>query len=158
MNIIARGLPVYTITLNQVPPSMNPVLRNHWALRDAANNSWYNELGWLAKKLPRGVKHVYLAFEIFSATNRRRDADNPLAAKFTQDALVKIGVIPDDTPEYVTSFPPKISTDPENPRTEIMVIVDRDGASTCEVLIMGGNKCVPNEESVSKERDAADGS
>lgn len=145
MNIVTLGLPVYTITLHQVLPSWNPISRKHWTARDSANTEWFDEFGWLATKLPRDVKHVYLAFEIFCRTNSGRDADNAMAAKFTQDSLVKLGVIPDDTPEYVTSFPPKISVDPKNPRTEIMVIVDREGTSTCEVVIMGGSSCSSNQ-------------
>ncbi|MBN2167949.1 MAG: hypothetical protein JW738_01790 [Actinobacteria bacterium] len=158
MNIIIQGLPIYIITLNQTPLSWNPGSRKHWNVRDRANKEWYEEFGWLATKIPRNVKHIYLIGEIFYAADHGQDADNAMIWKFTQDALVNIGVIPKDTPEFVTAFPPKISFDSQHPRTEIHVIVDKEGASVCEVMITNRevNNCVPNE-GVLKERDVAEG-
>ncbi len=140
MNIIINGLPMYAITLNQTPPSWNRIQGEHWRYRHSLKNEWAEEFGWLATKIPKNVKHIYLAGEIFYGIRVKRDADNPLIWKFTQDALVTAGIIPDDTPEFVTTFKPKLSYDADNPRTEIMVIVDREGTSTCEVVIMGGNQ------------------
>ena len=50
----------------------------------------------------------------------RRDADNiSFALKFIQDALVKRGIIPDDSRKYINEIHHTYAVDKENPRIEV---------------------------------------
>lgn len=73
----------------------------------------------------RGVrfeKPVRIAFT-WHEPNRKRDKDNiAFAKKFIFDALVEIGVIPNDGWKNVDSFSDDFSVDNENPRVEVEII------------------------------------
>ena len=59
--------------------------------------------------------------------NLRRDYDNVASAKkFIFDALVSLGVLPGDSPRYVTGFADKFYLDKANPR--IVVTIERTAA------------------------------
>jgi len=59
--------------------------------------------------------------------NRRRDADNvAFAKKFILDALVGLGVLPDDSRKYVTGFADEFHVDRQRPR--IVVTIERTPA------------------------------
>lgn len=54
--------------------------------------------------------------------NNRRDADNiSFGTKFLQDALVEIGVFPDDSRKYIDELHHTFETDKENPRIEVTI-------------------------------------
>lgn len=54
--------------------------------------------------------------------NRRRDCDNiAFAKKFIQDALVKSGVLIDDSQKYITGFTDYFFVDKGNPRIEVEI-------------------------------------
>ena len=54
--------------------------------------------------------------------DKRRDLDNVASAKkFINDALVEMGVIPDDGQRWVTAIPDEFYIDRDNPRTEIEI-------------------------------------
>lgn len=73
----------------------------------------------------RGVrfeKPVRIVFT-WHEPNRKRDKDNiAFAKKFIFDALVEIGVIPNDGWKNVDSFSDDFSVDNENPRGEVEII------------------------------------
>ena len=60
---------------------------------------------------------------IYYKENRKRDLDNAEYGlkKITQDCLVRMGLIPDDTPDHVTWGAVALETDKGNPRTEITI-------------------------------------
>ena len=99
---------IYTLDLKPIyigkkkyrlPPSLNNTI--HWAQRYKISQEWITQVGWLCKyqKIPR-LKKVKLLLRNYSI--RGRDLDNLIASgKPIFDGLVKIGVIPDDSPEYV---------------------------------------------------------
>lgn len=64
------------------------------------------DIGWLARyhKLPKGLQQIKVELLWVVAPNRRRDTDNPTPSlKPMIDALVKHGVVPDDTAAHVRS-------------------------------------------------------
>jgi Holliday junction resolvase RusA-like endonuclease len=59
--------------------------------------------------------------------DRRRDADNvAFAKKFILDALVDLGVLPDDSRKYVTGFADEFHLDRQSPR--VVVTIERTPA------------------------------
>ena len=55
--------------------------------------------------------------------NNRRDVDNVIfAKKFISDALVKCGILKDDSRRYVKGYIDEVLTDPSNPRIEVEII------------------------------------
>jgi len=55
--------------------------------------------------------------------DRRRDIDNiTFAVKFIQDALVKKGILEDDSRKYVAGLSHTVLTDKENPRIEVNIL------------------------------------
>lgn len=78
------------------------------------------DIGWYIKRaLASGTLHkvekpVVINFEYHEKT-KRRDADNIASAKkFILDALVKQGILEDDSRKYVKGFYDKIVDDTEN--------------------------------------------
>ena len=72
-----------------------------------------NVIGWyiIKAKLPKVEKAVTIHFEWHEKT-KRRDADNiAFAKKFILDALVRQGVLIDDSRRYVTGFTDTIVDD-----------------------------------------------
>jgi hypothetical protein len=88
-----------------VPPSLNTWQTVHWAKRKRIKDEWANAIWALCNesRVPPMDK-VHLSAVLLFATNRKRDADNfeSTLKKITQDSLVRIGIIPDDTPECVS--------------------------------------------------------
>jgi Holliday junction resolvase RusA-like endonuclease len=95
----------YEIVLQQVPVSLNMWQSVHWAARDRWKSEWTLELFALANGIPKNNSHVDISAVIWFQTSRRRDVDNFASVlwKMTQDALVEIGIIADDTPDYITT-------------------------------------------------------
>lgn len=82
--------------------------RKHWSARnDAAQH--IRQVAWAsirAARVPRLAK-VHMRLDVTPPDRRRRDSDNLVATlKPVKDALVDAGVVPDDTPEFVTWDPP----------------------------------------------------
>lgn len=55
--------------------------------------------------------------------NNKRDVDNiQFAAKFIQDALVEMGIVPDDSQKYINKLEHAVFVDKEFPRVEVEII------------------------------------
>jgi hypothetical protein len=117
----------YVCTIPAVPPSMNVWQRMHWAEKVKGQEAWTELLqGFLNQKgnaIPRHLGCIDIYAVIGFKVNRRRDSDNYLTPlnKWTQDYLVYLGVIPDDTSEHCTFHPPSIVIGPEE-QTVLMVV------------------------------------
>jgi Holliday junction resolvase RusA-like endonuclease len=58
----------------------------------------------------------------FVEPNRRRDLDNiSFATKAIQDAMVKVGVFPDDSAKFIQLLHYTVAYDPEDPRIVITI-------------------------------------
>lgn len=82
------------------------------------------QIGWeikAAKVEPVNgpVRIVYRWIE----PNMNRDKDNiSFGQKFVQDALVRMGILPDDGWKWVAEFEHQFSVDKRNPRVEIEIV------------------------------------
>lgn len=107
---------VYSIPT--VPPSLNVWKRMHWSAQEKARLQWQESLWALlneaGNKCPRNLERVRIRAVLTFTTRRRRDSDNFLTPmnKWTQDALVNLGIIPDDTHDRCTFEPPGIVVGP----------------------------------------------
>lgn len=72
---------------------------------------------------PGQTEHVRLRLHYVPRDGRRRDSDNLVETlKVCKDALVDAGIVPDDTPNYVTWHPPVIDMpEPHNPHLYLIV-------------------------------------
>ena len=92
--------------LNHVPLSVNRVLRMHWAKRHNYNAIWVDEV-FAAKneiKLWGRPEHtdVTVRIRLFYSGQVAMDEDNLVAScKPIIDALVKNGILLDDSPDHV---------------------------------------------------------
>lgn len=116
----------YAFTVPAVPPSLNGWIRTSIYSQAEVKANWeYMVWGLVNEKgnrCPRPLAHAEISARITFATKRKRDADNFGAClwKFTLDGLVKAGVIPDDTPEYVTTHAPEMAVG-KREETEITI-------------------------------------
>lgn len=119
---------MFTITLLQRPESQNKWERFHWSERKALKEKWAWEFFVVGNFLPRDCKHITLTARIYFPEKRRRDAENYAAVlwKMTNDTLVDLHIIPDDTPEYISTSNPELLVDSQMPRTEIDIEVKCD--------------------------------
>ena len=70
--------------------------------------------------LTRADKYPINLNIIWYEPNRRRDIDNvTFATKFIQDALVKAGILEDDSQKYIVGVFHRVLVDKDNPRIEV---------------------------------------
>ena len=67
------------------------------------------------------MEKVHLSATIYFKVNRKRDLDNHEATlkKVAQDSLVRLGMIPDDTPEHVSWGEVELAIDKAFPRVAL---------------------------------------
>jgi hypothetical protein len=124
-----------TYEIPAVPMSLNEYTRAHWAVQKKAREA-FQELLWAlfnekGNAIPRGLEAVDVRAAIAFTTDRRRDSDNygAVLAKWTQDVLVSLGVIPDDTADRCTVYPPAITLG-DTPTTFLVISERVQGATT----------------------------
>lgn len=106
------------------PLSMND--RGHWSERAKEVAQYREDAGWAARaaKIPKCQRvRVTLVYE--PRDQRRRDPLNLTATlKVVQDALVDVGVVPDDTVEYMETVTPLIDV-PNGKKGRLWALVER---------------------------------
>lgn len=106
-------------------PPLSENGRYHHQQKNRIAQEIRHTIGWYlrAAKAPKKVEHVELTLTWFPATNRRRDEDNLVSTlKPLADGVADYGMVPDDTPNWMTKNMPKISeVDRVNPRLELEV-------------------------------------
>lgn len=122
----------YVCTIPSLPPSLNEWSRMHWAQRRLLRDDFQREL-WAVlnekgNRCPRGLERIEVRAVLTFGKKRRRDSDNfgAVLAKWTQDVLVREGVIPDDTADRCTFYPPGIVIGEEE-GTLIVVEIQAEG-------------------------------
>lgn len=110
-----------TITIDRLAPGMNTMNKWHWSKRKTERDAW-------AILLREAVGSTVPKFDRCSITVTRYYARNPMdwdnltsTMKLPMDAMKHVGIIPDDSPEYVTDLTvkqEKVATMRER-RTEI---------------------------------------
>lgn len=95
----------------------------------AAKAKVRRDAGWVlkAKRIPRAA-HVTVQLTYQPRRRGRRDEDNIVATlKHVCDALVDVGVVPDDTPEYMTKLMPTVVAPARSARTGRLWLVITPG-------------------------------
>lgn len=107
-------------------PGLNDYVRAERANRYAASKMKREQteragIAAVERRMPGFKGPVEIAFT-WVEQNRRRDMDNvAFAKKFILDGLVRAGVIPDDTPRYVSGLADRFEYDAMRPRIEVEV-------------------------------------
>jgi len=66
--------------------------------------------------------HCEVLVTMYHTTRRQRDADNALASlKSMYDGIQDAGVVPNDTPEFMTRREETFAIDKKQPRTEVII-------------------------------------
>lgn len=106
-----------------------PPLSENYRLNRYAKARLVRELrttsGWWARSLRVRAEHVEVSLIWVVADGRKRDADNVVPTlKALCDGLVDGGIVPDDTPQYMTKRMPVIEIRRgEEPHLELVVSV-----------------------------------
>ena len=100
----------WTLKLPYQKPPLNMNQRLHWAKKARLTKNVRSSAYFLARsqRIP-AYRHIKVQLHYVPRDNRRRDPSNLIATqKPLVDGLVTAGVVPDDTPKYVTEAMPKI--------------------------------------------------
>lgn len=100
----------FTIPLIFTKPPLNMNQRLHWARKAKLTKAIRTEafIRCRAARIPR-AKHLTVQLHYQPRDNRRRDPSNLMPTqKALVDGIVDAGVVPDDTPQYVTETIPTI--------------------------------------------------
>lgn len=110
------------ITIPEIHPSLNQILRMHYHKRNTENKKWAALVAFFDnRRKKRGpLKKARVKITYFFPDNRRRDPDN-YSPKFLMDGLVNAGVIEDDSFRHV-ELTIAGEVDKDDPRTEIEVV------------------------------------
>jgi len=119
----------YIVWLPYEKPPLTLNQRLHWRaqakLKADLRHLVYDRL---IKQSPTPAGHIRVELHYVPRDRRRRDQDNLVPTlKSCLDGIVDTGLIPDDTPDYVTWTPPVIDTaQPTNPHMYLRIIVTED--------------------------------
>lgn len=113
------------LTIPGPMPSLNQLIGGKVRDRIRLKKQWLDVVKALANKLPAAVGPVRMRYDFFEFRDGQgRDPLNILAgaAKIIEDALVAIGVLPDDNREVIFGIEMgPIVTDKRNPRVELTI-------------------------------------
>lgn len=101
-----------TLYLPFEKPPLNANQRLHWAKKAQLTREIRDATRLLAvsAKLPKGATHLDVEMVVTPKTRARRDADNLVPTlKAACDGLVDYGIVPDDTPQWMTKHMPVIA-------------------------------------------------
>ena len=122
--MIKFSIPIIAPTLNKWYAG------NHWTQRKKVADEWHLAVLILCRQdniKPVESYPVCITTKTYFKTNRKRDTSNCFPAnKLAEDALVKAGILKDDTPQYVSKH---IVYLPEfgQHRDETVITVSYDG-------------------------------
>ena len=114
-----------TITLPEVPPSLNKWSRMHWMKAAKVKKQWEKDIYYSAYNLrpEQPYQKAKVKITYFFKTKRRRDIDN-YTPKFLLDGLVKAGIIIDDAESVIGK--PDIFFDYSNEEKTIIEVRSED--------------------------------
>ena len=120
----------WTIRLPYATPPLSLNGRQHWATKARITRELIHAVtvgSWQQKMMPCESIHVELIY--VPRDRRARDRDNLVATlKPCIDALVRAGLVPDDTPEFVSWAPPIIAPpDSKDPHLRLEITRGKRG-------------------------------
>ena len=104
--------------------NLNNYRNAHYRILSNSKKIYTNNLMPELKELSRFTEPVTLTYTYYAKTKRRIDISNPCSIidKFTCDALVKAGILKDDSFKQVNKVVYKFGgLDKENPRCELLI-------------------------------------
>jgi len=107
------------ITIPEIPPSYNEIMRMHYHKRNREVERWAALIAFFNNKKVKNFEKAKVKLTYFFPDRRRRDPDN-YAGKVIMDGLVNAGIIKDDSFNNV-ELELAGDVDKDNPRTEIEV-------------------------------------
>lgn len=103
--------------------------RSHWSKANDAKQSEQDRVIWAIKEarikpIEGPVELFFNFYEKHQGNGKLRDHDNIRggAVKVVQDAMVKMGLIPDDNPRIVRNSYAWFAYNQDNPRVEVKVV------------------------------------
>lgn len=117
-------MPTTTITLSFKRPPLTANDRHGWQQKAGITKQVRQEAFWRARaaRLPKNLAHAEVGLTWVPCDRRRRDVDNIVPTlKALCDGLVDFGLVPDDTPEYMTKHMPTITAPDGNPRMALTI-------------------------------------
>lgn len=115
---------VHSIRLPYTRPPLSLNDRGHWAKKARATRDVRRDVALVlrAARIP-AVSRVSVQLVYVPRDNRRRDTDNLVATlKAVADAVVDVGVVPDDTPAYMSKPEPIIRpANPKDPHLRVVI-------------------------------------
>ncbi len=130
----------YTLRLPYATPPLSLNGRMHWATkaRITAEIRTFVALSCrgIFQVVTADARMIHVELIYTPRDSRRRDRDNLVATlKPCIDGLVDAGIVPDDSPEYVTWTPPIIApADSKDPRLELSITAIRSGENQFPVV------------------------
>jgi len=115
----------YFITLGKKRYScnLNQYRNAHYRVTNAMKREFKELIREAVEELPK-LQKVKLYYKIFYENNRLFDIDNivSVVSKFTQDALVELGALPEDNYKHIVKITGVFGgVDRENPRIELWI-------------------------------------
>ena len=112
-----------TITIPDIPPSLNKWSRMHWAKAAEIKKRWEADVYYSAysQRPKEPYRYAKVTITYYFKDNRHRDIVDNYSPKFLMDGLVKAKILEDDRTEYVGIPELIMGYDKENSRTEITV-------------------------------------
>jgi crossover junction endodeoxyribonuclease RusA len=122
----------WTLALPYARPPLTANQRLHWLSQSTVRTKLISDVQWLARQqhIP-AMARCSVSLHWAPIDRRRRDADNLVPTlKVACDALVRIGVVADDTPGLMHKYMPVIEP-PEKPaRLWLYITTDWPGEVT----------------------------
>lgn len=117
----------WVINLPYSRPPLNMNQRLHWSKKARLTKNVRSSTFFLARsqRIP-ACEHIHVQLHYVPRDNRRRDPSNLIATqKPAIDGLVQAGVVPDDTPAYVTEAMPKIHPADTSANVRMWLTIER---------------------------------
>jgi len=124
-DIYIINLPYFlTIGKKRYSCNLNGYRNAHYRVTNSMKKKFKELIKDQVEALPRFCNPIRIHYKIFYENKRLFDIDNVLSvvAKFSQDALTELGVIPDDNYKHIKQITGTFGgVDKENPRVEMRI-------------------------------------
>jgi len=117
LTVTLKAVSAVTITIPEVPPSLNAWSRMHYHPQNPEKARWKQMVWALSAGFKPFAVPVVATVTYFFKDRRRRDFDN-FVPKFVLDGLVGT-VLADDDQGHVAELRIRFGYDPKRPRTEV---------------------------------------
>ena len=125
MHTLSSPLRVYQTKKKDFILNLNVYRNSHYRTLNTVKIRYKEVMKEQILKLPK-MEKIILHYRLYPKSRRLTDLDNVISvhSKFFQDALVELGIIPDDDYRYIIGSTQEFGeVDKDNPRVEIKIKV-----------------------------------